>query len=676
LSTATSAEFYFPHDDTRMNAFAPGIASQANSNEEWDNIFFRPQEDSEDGHFQIYEDFEEGDDEHEYWKGPRSRFHHGGFATNQFVPAGSELFFYYGETYHEQLRERLSSNKEYETLEDYKKKLDFSTISTEEEKRGLLNTTSMRLRTDPDASFQVREPLLGAQKRFVPRRIRSFEEPEGRPGRSVDWLAENGVCVDNLSVDESTISEAGYGAFARHRIAAGQVVSHAPLLHLKRDDLVIYGINQEKAAKTEEGTSFLLNFDETKGQELLLNYCFGHPDSEVLLVPYSPLVNYINHAENPNTMIRWTEDSKKYFDLHPIDVLEQHGGALRMEYVAIRDIGPNEEITIDYGAAWADAWAKYNTDLKNGKEVEFRHDIGVPDGFYPEKWLHQSVKYELAPKGDLRPGELKQVVWKHNGKPLTKFAYHLGLPKGFSQQMLDFTKDMGFLPMIDDLLHSDVLQSDEFFVFNATKNSTGDSTGQWFAQRYKTGTWGFNMHYLAAWDEVARRTLLGQIGRAGFDDVMNGVGTHFGLDSLTCFHASYMAVSKCDVSFTHTDIYATGEVAFNIIWPIMLVNGSKPELNLQADDANTVVSISYEYDTAVLMGDWGYHYTSAIEGYTGDQKRVVVGMYCGQMDENNNKMLAHLYDGEDPAPFLGQFEEPFEYHWSKGNKKEHRMSRL
>jgi hypothetical protein len=49
-------------------------------------------------------------------------------------------------------------------------------------------------------------------------------------------------------------------------------------------------------------------------------------------------------------------------------------------------------------------------------------------------------------------------------------------------------------------------------------------------------------------------------------------------------------------------VYATGDVSFNIIWPIQLVEGSKPELNPQSDDANVVVAIKDEYETAVLMG--------------------------------------------------------------------------
>ena len=717
LNFATEVEFFYSDGDggQRMNAFSPGIASQANSHEEWDNLLFQPQESHSGeyyhlGHFQIYEG-EEGDHniiignnnkgDKSIGIGPRSRYHHGGLATNQFVPAGSELFLFYGYEYHDHRREKRYSQQNFQTLEEYKNKMDFSTLSTEQEKRDLLDETTMTLRTDEDAQFDNREGSLGARiiseeetrqswwysilsKGFeiVLGRQRHEEEEEvvdgeNPPGRSLDWLESHGVCMDHLTVKESTIPSTGKGAFAKHFISAGDVVSHAPLLHMKRDDLAIYGKVQH------ERRGIQLDFDRVEGHELLLNYCLGHPESELLLLPYSPVVNYINHdAGNPNTMIRWTDGAKAYFDMHPIDILEQPGGTLRVEYVALRDIEIGEEITIHYGSEWETALQDFRNNTtkedtsNHDKKLDFRHEIGVPKDLYPEKWLHTPVRYELAPKGDLQPGELKQMVWKHNGKAFTKFAHHLGLPKSFSQQMLKYTEDIGIMSVFDNLLQSRLLESDEWYVFNATMNSTGTNAGQFFAQRYKSGEWGFNMHYLSAWDEVARRNFLAQIGRAGFDEVMNGIGTHFDLDNIVCFHASYMGVSECDSSFTHTDIYATGEVTYNIIWPITLVNGSLPELNLQADDGNIVISINYEYDTAILMGDWGYHYTSPIEGYTGDEKRVVVGMYCGQIDDNNSQMLANLYDGEDPAPFMGQFQAPYEYHWSKGHDESHRMSIL
>ena len=316
---------------------------------------------------------------------------------------------------------------------------------------------------------------------------------------------------------------------------------------------MIYGTKDNTNINKQKPSSHLLDFNKVEGHELLLNYCYGHPDSELLLVPYAPIINFINHdGKNPNTMIRWVHDvAAPYFDLHPIEVLEKDGGTLRMEFVAIRDIGPDEEITIDYGSDWEDAWKKYKKEQKSGtSDKKFRHAIGVPKDFYPEKWLHTSVKYEVEPRQDLKPGEMQPYVWKHNGKPITeRQAYRVGLPKGFSEKMKNFSNDIGILPLYGKLLTTDMLKDDTWFVFNATKKSTGAYAGEYFAQRFKCGEWGFNMHYAGAWNEFARQTILGEMGRAGFDDALDGIGTTFGLDSLTCYQVAFMGVSRCDTSY-------------------------------------------------------------------------------------------------------------------------------
>jgi len=126
-----------------------------------------------------------------------------------------------------------------------------------------------------------------------------------------------------------------------------------------------------------------------------------------------------------------------------------------------------------------------------------------------------------------------------------------------------------------------------------------------------------------------------------------------------------LGVSECENSFTHTDVYASDEKAFNIIFPIVLVNGSEPELDIQSEDANVVTSVNYEYDTAIVMGDYGYHKTSPNVYDDKGNIRIVVGMYCGEINNENAKQLAHVYNGEDPAPFMNQFDtNEREVHWS------------
>eukprot|EP00957_Ditylum_brightwellii_P036722 2781209-Ditylum_brightwellii.AAC.1 len=99
-----------------------------------------------------------------------------------------------------------------------------------------------------------------------------------------------------------------------------------------------------------------------KGQQLLLNYCFGHPKSSLLFYPYSPGVNLINHSPtNPNVALRWSTSNqhrgKDWVDNWSYDDIEQsQETGLMMEFVALRDIHRGEEITLDYGHEWETAW--------------------------------------------------------------------------------------------------------------------------------------------------------------------------------------------------------------------------------------------------------------------------------------------------------------------------------
>ena len=470
------------------------------------------------------------------------------------------------------------------------------------------------------------------------------------------------------------------------------------------------------------------------GQELLLNYAFSHPDSPMLLVPTAPLANFINHggpftSEKPNSgganvVVRWPEedsntgklfdwvfnngmgDDYKEFDatahyehnawlkMHPLDVMER-SGKLAFEYVALRDIHNNEEILIDYGPLWDQAWNSFMRTHPYARSGYFRHSIGVPPNLYPSNWLHVSDKYEIAEIQDLKnkplkPGEVLPMTWAHNGKPLSsKYAYVVGLPEGFSDKFLEYSKERGVIELYKKLLTEQEgyhLPSDGFGVYrpgtlvsNETSSNAGDRDMELFAHRYHSDQWNFNMHFVAAWDDAARKSILTALGDAGFDEAVRGIGERFGYNNLTCFHASYMGVTHCDKSKMHSDIYATDDKSWNIVFPLITVEGTDPELDVMAEDMNTIIGVHYLKDVAYAMGDFGYHQTRPIAYYDPDEDedgsgkmmevpiRVVFGAYCAQIDETNVAMLRHIYDGDDPAPFADQFADlPMrEIHWDK-----------
>jgi hypothetical protein len=168
--------------------------------------------------------------------------------------------------------------------------------------------------------------------------------------RSLDWLFQNGMCLDNMESNWSDV--AGMGAFATRPIPRGSLVAPAPLIHMHRDHLAVLITDRHDVTKIL-----------WRGHRLLLNYCYGHPSSSLILFPYSPVVNFINHSsEKPNVKLQWSSKMSRKEWLHSTtdEVLQNdHSAGLMMEFVALRDIDVGEEILYDYGPAFEQAITEF-----------------------------------------------------------------------------------------------------------------------------------------------------------------------------------------------------------------------------------------------------------------------------------------------------------------------------
>lgn len=186
--------------------------------------------------------------------------------------------------------------------------------------------------------------------------------------RSVDWIQRNGLCLDNIVPKRSINKRAGQGAFAQRFIAKGNVVTPAPLLQItNRDALRLPAFRK----------------DTTDKWQLLLNYCLGHNDSGLLLCPNTNaiLVNHCsdrrpdihpcskqNHKDNkPNAEYRWAkwdDNTDKWLGMTIEDMKREEGRGLSLDIVATRDILEGEEVFVDYGASWEEAWDKHVSQWK------------------------------------------------------------------------------------------------------------------------------------------------------------------------------------------------------------------------------------------------------------------------------------------------------------------------
>jgi hypothetical protein len=178
--------------------------------------------------------------------------------------------------------------------------------------------------------------------------------------RSIDYLVKHGKCLDNIRPGVSTIQHAGRGAFATRTIQKGDYVSIAPLIHIpERDVLNVYASKYDPNTGEEIGRDFATH----TGYQLLLNYCFGHASSTMLLCPYGPGTVFINHDSNsPNVKLEWSVDpyhNASWME-QPVSYFDNVWRAgLSFEYIALRDIDVGEEITFDYGIEWEDAWREH-----------------------------------------------------------------------------------------------------------------------------------------------------------------------------------------------------------------------------------------------------------------------------------------------------------------------------
>lgn len=218
--------------------------------------------------------------------------------------------------------------------------------------------------------------------------------------KSQKWLQKHAVCVDNLESKTSTISNAGRGAFATRDIKTGGIIAPVPTLHIADDELLqMFDIIQ---VEDEEGKkSDIYDKNKSRGQQLLLNYCFGHPESSLLLFPISPVVTQINHAppEKANARLSWSNNlfwgnSPDLQDLTPEELSQYHHVGITLELYALRDIEQGDEVFIDYGFLWEEAWNDY---MQNYEKVDWPIKAYDLKGEYVEKPYKTKAERERKP---------------------------------------------------------------------------------------------------------------------------------------------------------------------------------------------------------------------------------------------------------------------------------------
>jgi hypothetical protein len=277
------------------------------------------------------------------------------------------------------------------------------------------------------------------------------------------------------------------------------------------------------------------------------------------------------------------------------------------------------------------AYKAYMSPLQKAAKLGFRHEIGAPEGLFPDSWMNKKVS-ELPYTFDQSPlhvGEIQRLRLNETGKEIVEWGFRVGIPSTLKTVLLEYARERGIVDEFRKrVIDMDPLPSDggsEYVQFGGY---------QWWETRFD-GEWRTNMHYVTPANDDAFDDYLKALGLAGFDSVLKSIGEHFKLDGLLCYYMSFIAVSHCDKGFIHADYEGTGGKGFNLIFPLMLVDGSGPELDLRADDESVRAGYHYRFDEGNIVGDLAYHGTASCD-YRGTGKmRLVASIYMADANPDN-----------------------------------------
>lgn len=303
----------------------------------------------------------------------------------QPIPAGGELFTYYGDDWF--------SKRDACTFQDIPLSTDLP-IAKDLLQDVIQSTVTTSMDNDDDVRqrwIQLLNPFPAIQRkrllRILPSTVRDLQVALEHGLRAVHQqyairssaeLKATGACLDRIVPKPSTLPEGGMGGFAATAMSRDSIITTSPVLHFP---------NYKASLDHQVWNPLTKRYDTKKPHHraslpLLVNYCWGHVESTLLLCPYGVGVSYLNHAPtnaHANVRITWSNRTafptigKEWLETDPVSWKQNEATREKplsafLDYVATRDIQAGEELLVDYGMEWESAWKSFVLSLQSKHE--------------------------------------------------------------------------------------------------------------------------------------------------------------------------------------------------------------------------------------------------------------------------------------------------------------------
>lgn len=285
------------------------------------------------------------------------------------------------------------------------------------------------------------------------------------------------------------------------------------------------------------------------------------------------------------------------------------------------------------------------------------HNIDDDNKF--DKGLIDSDAFDKQLDGDTRYNDIITPMSWGGGNRISKNMYRVALPSTLLQELRTYANKMG----ITDFYRSLVIDGPPYNP--GQEKSVTFQKQNWMVHRPKSH-WRSNMHWLSPADETAHDNYLTILSAGGFDKVLESIGAYFNLNGLSAYHLSFIGVSQCERGFIHTDVNDSGVMAFNLIIPLMLVEGESPELEILSDDETMTRFYQYEYNVASMIGDDALHATASCDYISKGEMRICATVYVGDITTTNvRNLLMSLTQAYPPVGNAKHLLDRSGDHWSK-----------